>query len=207
MTALDIRAWVEQRFGGAEATLIIEAGAHRGEDTAWLAQIPGATVHSLEPDPRNELPQLSNVTLHRKAVAAHDGTCQFILSTRHRNPFFRTAFSSIRKPKTFQRYPYVAFGEWIEVQCTTLDTLIAEQGIDAVDLIWADVQGAEGDLIQGGRRRALACTRYLYTEYCPDGHEWYEGQVSYSGLLEMLPAWRVLERWHNDVLLENTTLP
>ncbi|MEN9248224.1 MAG: hypothetical protein Q6L50_08560 [Gloeomargarita sp. GMQP_bins_120] len=32
------------------------------------------------------------------------------------------------------------------------------------DFIWADVQGAEVDLIQGGLQ-ALANTRYFYTEY------------------------------------------
>ena len=34
----------------------------------------------------------------------------------------------------------------------------------AIDLIWADVQGAEADLIEGGTE-ALRRTRYFYTEY------------------------------------------
>jgi FkbM family methyltransferase len=208
-----IRPWVEATFKGPGPRTFIECGAHRGEDTEWLSRIPGVTLHALEPDPRNiktieasAVYRRPNVVLWRAAVAAQDGRCSFITSRSHRNPFFQTASGSIRAPKThFQRFPYVAFGDWIEVECMRLDTLVELEGIGTVDFLWADVQGAERDLIAGGQA-ALTRTRYLFTEYCPDGEEWYEGQATYSELMALLPGFQVVQKWQHDVLLVNREL-
>jgi hypothetical protein len=72
-----------------------------------------------------------------------------------------------------------------------------------VDFIWADVQGAESDLIEGASR-LLASTRYFYTEY--SNSEWYEGQVTLPGLVQMLPDFDLLRRYQMDVLFRNRTL-
>ena len=72
-----------------------------------------------------------------------------------------------------------------------------------IDFILADVQGAEGEMIRGGRK-ALARTRYLFTEYSDD--QMYRGQPSLSEILAMLPTFRLLELWPDDVLLENQAL-
>jgi hypothetical protein len=81
-----------------------------------------------------------------------------------------------------------------------LDTWAAQNGIARVDFIWADVQGAEGDLISGGKD-TLARTRFFYTEYSND--EWYEGQPTLAQIMDMLPNFRILQRYPMDVLLEN----
>ena len=73
----------------------------------------------------------------------------------------------------------------------------------AIDLIWADVQGAEGDLIEGGRQ-ALARTRYFYTEY--DDQELYEGQIPLAKLLSLLPEFEIVPRYRWDVLLRNRAI-
>jgi 2-O-methyltransferase len=197
-----IRDWVEATFAGTGDKLFIEAGSHDGSDTAWLAALPGVTMHAFEPDPRNTQPALPNVTVHRAALWAEDGCGQLILS---REGWGRewTYSSSLRRPKHhLQRFP-VTFGEAVEVELVTLDSFSNECGIEHVDLIWADVQGAEGDVIRGGPA-TLARTRYLYTEYSDD--ELYEGQSSLGEILELLPDFRVLELWPDDVLLENRGL-
>ena len=53
-------------------------------------------------------------------------------------------------------------------------------------------------------RRTLQRTRYLYTEY--SGDELYEGQATLAEILALLPDFRVLELWPEDVLLENRSL-
>jgi hypothetical protein len=58
-------------------------------------------------------------------------------------------------------------------------------------------------MIRGGQR-TLSRTRYLYTEYSDD--ELYEGQIGLRKILEMLPDFRVVELWQDDVLLQNTRL-
>jgi hypothetical protein len=84
-----------------------------------------------------------------------------------------------------------------------LDSWASEQGITKVDLIWADMQGAEGDLVAGGSE-TLAQTRYLYTEYSDE--EWYEGQPTLARLVDMLPNFWILRRYRWDVLFENKTM-
>lgn len=86
------------------------------------------------------------------------------------------------------------------VSTRRLDTWAADEGVDSVDFIWADVQGAEIDLINGGRV-TLSNTRYLYTEY--SNRELYEGQVGLKTLLKSLPEFEVVHRFAHDVLLRN----
>jgi hypothetical protein len=71
------------------------------------------------------------------------------------------------------------------------------------DLIWADVQGAEGDLVDGGAE-TLAQTRFFYTEF--SDREWYEGQVSFADLAANLPSFEVVEKFEMDALFRNTNI-
>jgi hypothetical protein len=97
------------------------------------------------------------------------------------------------------RYP-VTFGATIEVPAVALDTFCREQSLGNIDFIWADIQGAEGEMIRGGLR-TLERTRYLYTEYSDE--ELYENQATLRDILNLLPDFRVVELWPDDVLLEN----
>ena len=63
-----------------------------------------------------------------------------------------------------------------------------------------DVQGAEIDVIRGGRK-ALRNTRYLYTEY--SNKELYQGQLSLKQLLKELADFEVVARYTDDILLKN----
>jgi FkbM family methyltransferase len=197
-----IESWVRRTFGDARPKLFLELGAHRGTDTTWLADLPGVTLHAFEPDPRNHQPPRPNVTLHRAAIADRDGRGPLLLSRRGWGQEW-THSSSIKRPKNhLHRFP-VTFGGAVDVELVTLDTFCRERGLDGVDFIWADVQGAEGELIRGGRQ-TLRRTRYLYTEYSDD--ELYEDQPTLTEILALLPDFRVVELWPEDVLLENRRL-
>jgi 2-O-methyltransferase len=197
--ARDIVFWVQRTFGGSEPKLFLELGANVGQDTAWMSALPNIAIHAFEPDPRSQPAKYRNVTMHRMAIAAHDGTTQFILSSK------RSA-SSIREPLAhLTLYPRIKFHARIEVPCTTLDTFTRNHGIEDIAFQWWDIQGAEVDAINGGRE-TLARTRYLYTEYCPYRPPWYQGQIGLPEILEMLPGWRIVTQWPQDVLLENMVL-
>jgi FkbM family methyltransferase len=197
-----IRGWVERTFSYRGPKTFIELGAHQGTDTAWMATLPDVTLHAFEPDPRNHPPSLPNVTVHRAAIGDHDGSGSLILSKLGWGREW-TDSSSIKTPKNhLQRYP-VTFGQAVAVQVVALDSFCQDQGLDVIDFIWADVQGAEGEVIRGGRK-TLARTRYLYTEYSDD--EMYENQATLREILCMLPEFRVLELWPEEVLLENQAL-
>jgi FkbM family methyltransferase len=196
-----IRNWIGATFGDTASKTFLELGAHRGEDTAWLSEVPGVTLHAFEPDPRNHQAARPNVTLHRAAVGAYDGRAMLFQSSELQGEPW-TFSSSIRRPLNhLTRHP-VSFEGEVDVELVSLDTFVREQSIAYVDLVWADVQGAEGDVIRGGLQ-ALERTRFLYTEYSDD--ELYEGQVTLSEMLALLPAFRVVELWPEDVLLENTS--
>lgn len=204
--AENIRTWIERHFAPPRAKTILELGAHRGTTTAWLAQLPGAVVHAFEPDPRNRLAALPNVTVNYLAVSDQIGPRPFILSAQGWGQEW-TYSSSLKTPKNHTRkYPAVSFGNTIEVPTTTLDNYCGARGIGDIDLIWSEIQGAEGEMIRGARQ-TLARTRYLYTEFSDE--ELYEGQVSLATLQELLPTYRVIEMWHGsnmNVLLKNTAM-
>ncbi len=106
--------------------------------------------------------------------------------------------SSIRAPKeSLALWPDMTF-EKTKIHCTTLDFLSEERN---VDFIWVDVQGAEVDVIKGGRK-TLERTRYLYTEY--SDKELYEGEIKIDEILNLLPEWEVVEQYDHDVLLRNS---
>lgn len=197
---MPIREWVSRRFSDVCPKTFFELGAHIGSDTEWMANLPFVTVHAFEPDPRNQPISHRNVVLTRAAVAERDGRAPFILSQSGWGREW-TYSSSLRRPRRhLERYP-VVFGDTIEVETVSLDSYCRRAGIGKIDFIWADVQGAEGDMIRGGCE-TLGKTRYLYTAYSDD--EMYDGQVSLAEILELLPGFRVLEIYEDDVLLENT---
>ena len=207
----DIYAFLASKFSGPEPKVFLELGAHVGTDTIKLAAFPGVTIHAFEPDPDNDIPPLSNVVFNRAAIAAHDGEVQFRRSEWLEQSALGdapwTCSGSIHEPTGhLSAYPAITFGDLITVKAVTLDTYTRE--VARIDFIWADVQGAERDMILGGLE-ALKRTRYLYTEYCDT--PLYEGQPSLTEIMALLPGWRILANWpsgeaYADVLLENEAL-
>ncbi len=191
----------------SENPVILELGGHHGTDTTWLYwscnKQPRMIV--LEPDARNceiverKALNMPGVRVLRTAIAAKDGYCDFYACD---NTIGKTrASSSIRKPKRhLEFFPWCTFSAPEKVPCITLDSLVQQYNLDHVDVIWADVQGAERDMIEGGPQ-TLAKTRYLFTEY--DDNEFYEGQADRRTLLEMLPDWEIVQVFDFNVLLRN----
>jgi FkbM family methyltransferase len=204
---------------GVAATVVLDIGANDGLHTQkFLELFPSARIHAFEPDARAALQFKMNVAdprapLYETAIGPHDGIAEFHVSsglwpnaptatkTRYADGWDQSG--SLRAPKTHKQvWPWCKFESTIQVPVTRLDSWAAAQNIGQVDLIWADVQGAERDLIAGGGK-TLSRTRYLYTEYSND--EWYEGQANLLEIIEMLPLFRVIHRFATDVLLKNTS--
>ena len=165
---------------------------------------PNAIFYLFEPDPRwrdsilRIIEVRRNVVFNRSAVGAKDGEVDF-----HQSVDWKWS-SSIREPKEHLKVsPCVQFAPPIKVPCRSLDSWSNEIWTPRIDLIWADIQGAEVDMINGGQQ-CLARTRFLYTEY--DDVELYAGQINLAKILELLPAFEVVDRWHNNVLLRNTKI-
>jgi 2-O-methyltransferase len=139
------------------------------------------------------------------AVGARDETVTFYMSdgVKDRYPEGWDLSGSIRPPKEhLTMAPHIEFHRTIMVECVRLDTWHAKHGYPEIDFIWADVQGAEVDLIYGGQA-TLQRTRYFYTEYSDS--ELYAGQINLQRMCQLLPHFEVECRFKNDVLLRSRT--
>ena len=208
------------QFLGPDTKVILEIGANDGGHTVQFVNLfPNAMIFAFEPDPRAAAKFKAHgnhprVRLFEMAIGATDGQADFYVSSglpegapleiKSQYPQGWDQSGSLRAPKSHMTvFPWVKFDSTIRVPVRRLDSWTGEQGITKVDLIWADMQGAEADLVTGGCE-TLAHTRYLYTEYSDE--EWYEGQPTLAQLVDMLPNFSILRRYRWDVLFENKTM-
>lgn len=203
---------------GKQEPTILEIGCNDGTDTLKFLEIfDNPSIYCFEPDPRAiakfkaNVGQCSNVHLFEIAVSDRNGEITFYQSSGQAPGESATAMpegwdqsGSIKEPKDHLRvYPWVTFGNSITVKTATLDTWCNAQGLELIDFIWMDVQGAEVDVLRGGVN-TLNNTRFLYTEYY--NKELYKGQYTLKQLLKYLNTFEVLIRYPTDVLLMNKLL-
>jgi FkbM family methyltransferase len=193
---------------------IIEVGAHAGSTTIGFRRLfPRARILAFEPEPRavakfKAQPALKDVTLLECAVGDRTGEATFHRSggrpPGHAGEDW-DASGSIRQPTgATTAHPWLTFDHAMTVPLVRLDDVVARHGFDGIDLIWADVQGAEEDLIRGAAE-TMRKTRYFYTE-CTS-HEEYRGQIGLGQLCALLPDFEIVELFRHDVLLRNRTIP
>lgn len=192
--------------------VIFEIGCADGKDTEeFLATFNNEVeIHCFEPEPKNisivesrAFPK--NHHLFRGVMSDVDGQIIFNRS-RTDNPEDLSYSGSIKKPiKHLDYWPQIKFDQQILIDSITLDTYCKQKEISLIDFIWADVQGAEENLISGGKITFQDKVRFFYTEY--SNEELYENQSSLSRILDLLgPSWQVLHDFKTDVLLKNTRL-
>lgn len=212
-----IRDKLRSLIGRSNGT-IIEVGANDGTDTAKLLDIvPYGDVFAFEPDPRaikrfKEIVTSERIHLIECAVGASVGTVQFYQSgglwphgeeerTLQNLPEDWDQSGSIRKPKEhLEKHPWVTFDKKIDVPIVTLDSWTFDHRIKLIDLLWADVQGAEMDLIAGASD-TLRNTRFFYTEYSDT--ELYEGAPRLDDISSEIPDFELLETFEDNALFRN----
>jgi hypothetical protein len=141
-------------------------------------------------------------------VGSQDGKSVLHLSggtpAGHHDEF--TYGSSLRPPTAENAFwfPWMGFHEKVEVTVRGLDSFCRERHVEKIDFVWADIQGAEKDLILGGAE-ALRRTKYMFLEM--EGYRLYKDQWLFKELMQALqPQWKLACRFPSDVLLYNTAL-
>ncbi len=151
---------------------VFDVGAHIGKYTKLFSLLVGDSgqVVSFEPTPatgqkladRITREQLSNVTLNRMAVSDRDGTV-----TLHQFPEEYSSWNGIGRPSMEDpRDPskLVPFVGADEVPSTTLDSYCSHHGIDRIDYLKLDVEGAEIFALNGAEnlfaRQAVGCIQF-----------------------------------------------
>ena len=123
---------------------VLDVGAHTGE-FSLLALKDGRVVYAVEPDPHALVCLRRNLS-HWNTLTILDAV---LWSTDCELPFYHaasTADSSLFQPRHSTLVSHIA-----RRQCTTLDRLAEVHGIDALAFLKCDVEGAEPEVLEGGR--------------------------------------------------------
>ncbi len=207
-----IYAYLEEHFSKIKNPCIIEVGAHIGTDTVKLSRfINDGKLICFEPDPRNiislrKLQKKIQLELVEKAVGKEDGKVTFYQSFGKKFGVEReiTDLSSTKKPMQVKdKHSWVKFVA-ITVQATTLDNYYELNNLSAIDLIWADIQGGELDLVLGAQK-VLQNTQLFYFECVMNSVELYAGKPTYEQILSAMPdgsEWSLEFSSSTDVLLK-----
>ena len=148
---------------------VVDVGANLGVYTVLGARATGPTgrVVSFEPDPATcallgdtvALNGFGNVDVVAKAVAADEGRATFYRFEGH------SGIGSLCKPN--------ARGgtETIDVETTTLDGELDRLGVEHVDVVKLDVQGAEIEVLRGAASVLARDHPRLFVEFWPHAFE------------------------------------
>jgi FkbM family methyltransferase len=145
---------------------------------------PDSRIYSFEPNPAvlsdlsQNLKYCSNVTIVPKAINSFDGTCSFFAIDPARtitthpdgNLGASSLFLASGEYDDIERYEQIE----ISVNCVRLDTFLSSCGIDRVDAIWMDIQGAELTALRSLGTDLLETTLVIQTEL--KSKEIYHGQ-------------------------------
>lgn len=205
---MDIIQFLENLIRKKDGRFVLyEFGAHHGEHTEiFLSLLKGKDFFfkTLEADRRNiqVLKTKFDKYVAPFAIGDVDGEVEFFFSEKESGKWDWS--SSLVRPKDhLRRHPTIKFNKQ-SARSIRFDTLVERDGVDVIDFVWADIQGAENKMILGGQK-AFAKTRYLYTEY--DDNENYQGQWGLDEIIENLPGeWVIVEKYKHDVLLKNKTI-
>ena len=155
-----------------EGMTVFDVGAHVGKYTKLFSLLTGpkGRVFAFEPTPdsfRRLTEQvverdLKNVTLLQHAVADLDGPV-----TLHQFPDEYSSWNGLGRPRMKDpKHPgqFVPIAGSVEVEAVTLDAFCHERGIERIDYLKIDVEGAEIRALRGGRglleRRAICFLQF-----------------------------------------------
>lgn len=145
---------------------VLDVGANIGYYTALACTRvrPSGKIVALEPDVENfeflkrtvAANGASNVVCVRKAASDAAGTLRLHVSLDNRGDN--------------RLYPHDLSSHSYEVEVSTVDTILEEQGVPSVDLVKIDVQGYEGHVLGGMQETIRRSGRLiLLSEFWPQG--------------------------------------
>jgi FkbM family methyltransferase len=175
--------------------VVLDVGARDcGESVDFATAFPAATVYAFECNPatlpacRAAAAAEPRVRLTEQAVSDADGRTAFfpidpaktVTGSADGNPGASSLFEATGD------YPLERYVQQrIEVETTRLDTFLARAGLDHVDVLWMDVQGAELLVLRGLGER-LADVDWIHLE--AEQFEIYRGQALFPAIDAHLAA-------------------
>jgi FkbM family methyltransferase len=134
-----------------EPIVIVNLGSRDGnEDVTFAQNFPKARIISFEPNPETYQIVVSTTSPHvsitpcNLAATEFDGTIDF-----YQNKTGNHGASSIFRKSGLYDYIESYKQEVIQVRSVRLDNFLSSIGVQKVDLLWADIQGAELSAFRG----------------------------------------------------------
>jgi FkbM family methyltransferase len=175
--------------------IIFDVGAHHGESVEYIKKLfPLASIYSFEPDPDSfdvlSANAIERVTYFNLALSDMDGTASFYRNKiSHTNSLLKVNLQS-KDSIAIARSTAEGNSEYLEglnnevmVPTARLDTILSQSGIDKIDLLKIDVQGAECQVLAGApdtlRRTKVVVLEISFFDY-------YEGQTSFLDVEKIL---------------------
>ena len=187
-------SYLTQTFKNKEVEVIFDVGAcHALESVELSKKYPNAKVYTFEANPVSYDVCLENtegydsITVINEAVNDYDGFCKFypmdkektITTWEDGNQGASSLYRANGQYDFIEKYVQYE----IEVPCTRLDTFCERNGIDKIDIIWMDLQGAELKALQS-LGSLLDTVQIIHTEL--EMNPMYEGQCLFSDVNEYL---------------------
>ena len=170
--------------------VILEAGAHLGEDTARLVHLLNPPrLYAFEPVPelfkslKESTLALPAVECFPYALADKSGKSELHVSSGYHEISERLrvpgdgSSSLLRPTGHFELCPNVEFNKKIEVTVTTVDDFAKQHNVKRIDFMWLDLQGMELKALQGAET-LLKTVSSVYLE--ASTKELYEGAANYA---------------------------
>ncbi|RZK10060.1 MAG: FkbM family methyltransferase, partial [Flavobacterium sp.] len=144
---------------GQTISCIFEFGARYGEDSIAMSTLfPNSRIISFECNPntldqcRNNIYNKPRIRLIEAAIGNYDGKVKFYPINKERTITSwkdgnQGASSVFRSSGNYPIEQY--FQDEIEVPIVTASKIIQELGIEEIDLLWMDIQGAELMALEG----------------------------------------------------------
>ena len=143
---------------------VIDLGAHVGYYSRFLSKLvgPAGVVYAFEPNPENraalrrnlDAPSYSNVEIVPCAISDREDTRKLFISLGHSNHSLIEGYTEAES--------------FVEVPSISVDAFVAKRGIQSVDFVKMDVEGAESMALNGMRETIRNSPRLaVLVECCP----------------------------------------
>jgi FkbM family methyltransferase len=180
------------------APVVFDGGAHRGEYTQGVLELrPHAIVHAFEPTDdcyaqlRARFP--TGVHLHNFGLSDHDGQAMIFADKP------QSSSASILPQQRQHWQGHTGFHPIGEVQLRTIDGVCEEFGIERIDLLKLDIEGAELAALRGARRmlqeRRIELIQFEY------------GLPARSARVYLRDFFDLLEGWEIHRIVHDGTVP
>ncbi len=133
---------------------VVDLGMNRGAFASWITTNTDARVVGVEPVPALfvAMPRLPGTTVLQAAISASSGSVELVLNDDSCAALEGTGLGEVNAPR-------------VTVQAITLEELLAREGVETVDLLKVDIEGAELDLFDQAPASVLRRCRQITCEF------------------------------------------